>query len=206
MKKEIISIFMLLIATAVFPQTTTVTSPDKNTSVTFALKDGEASYNISNNGKVLIENSPLGVIANIGNFRSNLQFVDFATSTVSKSYTQDKIKRFSNKYAANQLICNVKNSKGNAMQFVIEVSNNNVAIKYNFPKNKEVGSIVIEKECTGFKFPSHATTFICPQSDAMIGWKGTKPSYEEEYVFDGAMTAKSKYGHGYPFPCLFHVG
>ena len=92
MKKGIISIFMLLIATAVFPQTTTVTSPDKNTSVAFALKDGEASYNISNNGKVLIENSPLGVIANIGDFRSNLQFVDFATSTVSKSYTQDKIK------------------------------------------------------------------------------------------------------------------
>ena len=58
MKKGIISIFMLLIATAVFPQTTTVTSPDKNTSVAFALKDGEASYNISNNGKVLIENSP----------------------------------------------------------------------------------------------------------------------------------------------------
>ncbi len=206
MKKGIISIFMLLIATAVFPQTTTVTSPDKNTSVAFALKDGEASYNISNNGKVLIENSPLGVIANIGDFRSNLQFVDFATSTVSKSYTQDKIKRFSNKYDANQLICNVKNSKGNTMQFVIEVSNNNVAIKYNFPKNLEVGSIVIEKECTGFRFPQHTTTFIVPQSKAMIGWKRTKPSYEEEYTNDEPVGTPSKFGHGFTFPSLFHVG
>ncbi|MDE6326638.1 MAG: glycoside hydrolase family 97 catalytic domain-containing protein, partial [Duncaniella sp.] len=62
------------------------------------------------------------------------------------------------------------------------------------------------KEASGFDFPSFTTTFITPQRDTMVGWKRTKPSYEEEYTFDGAMTDKSKFGHGYTFPALFHVG
>ena len=64
----------------------------------------------------------------------------------------------------------------------------------------------MEKEATGFKFPSYTTTFITPQSHAMIGWKRTKPSYEEPYKPDAPMTEKSMYGHGYTFPALFHVG
>ena len=62
------------------------------------------------------------------------------------------------------------------------------------------------KEATGFDFPSHTTTFLTPQSDAMIGWKGTKPSYEEEYKYDEPMSTRSQYGHGYTFPALFKVG
>lgn len=42
----------------------------------------------------------------------------------------------------------------------------------------------MNSERTGFRFPSQTTTFLCPQSDAMIGWKRTKPSYEEEYKAD----------------------
>jgi CheY-like chemotaxis protein/kynurenine formamidase/two-component sensor histidine kinase len=34
----------------------------------------------------------------------------------------------------------------------------------------------------------------------------TKPSYEEEYKADAPMNVRSQYGHGYTFPCLFHVG
>ena len=40
----------------------------------------------------------------------------------------------------------------------------------------------------------------------MIGWKRTKPSYEEEYKADAPMNERSGYGHGYTFPCLFKVG
>ena len=61
-------------------------------------------------------------------------------------------------------------------------------------------------EETGFRFPQQTTTFLCPQSDAMIGWKRTKPSYEEEYKADAPMSDRSQYGHGYTFPCLFRIG
>ena len=66
-------------------------------------------------------------------------------------------------------------------QIIFRVSNNDIAFRYEMPKYGDTGSIVIEKETTGFDFPSFNTTFLCPQSDAMIGWKRTKPSYEEEY-------------------------
>ena len=66
--------------------------------------------------------------------------------------------------------------------------------------------IIIDEEKTAFRLPEATTTFLSPQSDPMIGWKRTKPSYEEEYTPDAPMTAKSKYGKGYTFPCLFHVG
>lgn len=86
------------------------------------------------------------------------------------------------------------------------VSNNNIAFRYEIPRYAETGSIVLEKEVTGFNFPISTTTFLCPQSDAMVGWKRTKPSYEEEYKTDIPVGICSQYGHGYTFPCLFRVG
>ena len=65
---------------------------------------------------------------------------------------------------------------------------------------------MVNDETTGFRFPQQSTTFLTPQSDAMIGWKRTKPSYEEDYVADAPMHRISQYGHGFTFPCLFKIG
>ena len=40
----------------------------------------------------------------------------------------------------------------------------------------------------------------------MIGWKRTKPSYEEEYTPDAPLTQRSQYGRGFTFPGLFRIG
>ena len=40
----------------------------------------------------------------------------------------------------------------------------------------------------------------------MIGWKRTKPSYEEIYLPDAPLTQASQFGKGYTFPALFHIG
>lgn len=40
----------------------------------------------------------------------------------------------------------------------------------------------------------------------MVGWKRSKPSYEEEYEADAPMDQPSQFGHGYTFPALFRVG
>jgi hypothetical protein len=92
------------------------------------------------------------------------------------------------------------------MTVAFRVSDNDLAFRYELPKYGDTASIVILSEATGFDFPSFTTTFLCPQSDAMIGWKRTKPSYEEEYKADAPLTEPSQYGHGFTFPCLFHVG
>ena len=44
------------------------------------------------------------------------------------------------------------------------------------------------------------------RSHGKFRYARTKPSYEEDYKVDQPLTAKSGYGHGYTFPCLFKVG
>ncbi len=104
------------------------------------------------------------------------------------------------------MLCSFVNGEGKNVQITFRVSNNDVAFRYTLPREQGKGSVTVNSERTGFRFPSQTTTFLCPQSDAMIGWKRTKPSYEEEYKADAPMNERSGYGHGYTFPCLFKVG
>ena len=82
-----------------------------------------------------------------------------------------------------------------------------VAFRYLIPRqrNDNPKSAVILAEATGFNLPEGTTTFLTPQSKAMVGWERTKPSYEEEYKADAQMAQRSQYGEGFTFPCLFRV-
>ena len=64
----------------------------------------------------------------------------------------------------------------------------------------------LQRGVSSFNFPEGTSTFLCPQITPMAGWERTKPSYEEEYTADAPMTAKSRFGVGYTFPCLFRIG
>lgn len=185
-----------------------VTGPDGKLVVTTDVAAGVPQYSVTYDGKQLIEQSPLGFVTNIGDFSRGMTMTDTKTGNVSKSYNQDRIKKSHVDYNANTLVTTFKNEAGQEMSVEWQVSDNDVAFRYIIPRQKggETGSLVMEKEATGFKFPSYTTTFITPQSHAMIGWKRTKPSYEEPYKPDAPMTEKSMYGHGYTFPALFHVG
>lgn len=185
-----------------------VTGPDGKLVVTTDVAAGVPQYSVTYDGKQLIEQSPLGFVTNIGDFSRGMTMTDSKTGNVSKSYNQDRIKKSHVDYNANTLVTTFKNEAGQEMSIEWQVSDNDVAFRYIIPRQKggETGSLVVEKEATGFKFPSYTTTFITPQSHAMIGWKRTKPSYEEPYKPDAPMSEKSMYGHGYTFPALFHVG
>ena len=74
------------------------------------------------------------------------------------------------------------------------------------PQYGERITCIIEKELSGFNFPQKTTTFLTPQATPGIGWKRSKPSYEEEYVADEPIGTPSKYHLGYTFPGLFHIG
>ena len=100
----------------------------------------------------------------------------------------------------------MQNAARETIEFEFRVSNNDIAIRYNIPKPRQRASTRVLFENTGFRFPDGTTTFLTPQSDAMIGWQRSKPSYEEGYSNDGQMNVRSQYGHGYTFPGLFHVG
>jgi hypothetical protein len=183
-----------------------VTSPDKNLQVSVFLKEGTINYNLSYRGKLILEDSPLGMVTNISDFSKELHLVDKKESTIDKVYTENRIKKSNINYHANELICSYETSKKEKISIIFRVSNNDVAFKYTLAQNGETACCIIQKELTGFKFPQSTTTFLTPQASPMIGWKRTKPSYEEEYVPDEPIGTPSKYGIGYTFPGLFHIG
>ena len=173
--------------------------------VTFR-KFGEPTYALTYKGKTMLQDSPLGLVTNVSDFTKGLMVVEEKTATIDKTYKQDRIKKSQIHYVANELVCKVENDKKQQMEITFRVSNNNVAFRYTLLKRGETGSVRVMSEATSFQFPEYTTTFLTPQSDAMIGWKRTKPSYEEGYKVDASMNEKSGYGHGYTFPCLFKVG
>lgn len=142
----------------------------------------------------------------MGDFAGQLKLTGYSTTAIDTVYQQSRIKASNIHYQANQLVCSFETAEGKKMSVTFRVSNNDVAFRYTLPRQNGTGSVRVMSEATGFRFPEQTTTFLCPQSDAMIGWKRTKPSYEEEYKADAPMDVRSQYGHGYTFPCLFRVG
>lgn len=206
MNKHLLLCAFALSFSIVSAQQATVTGPDGNLKVDISLKGGKPLYTVSYKDKTILEDSPLGFVTDIGDFSTNVSYVGQTTSTVSKTYVQDRIKQSVVNYNANELKITFANADKNPFDVVFRVSNNDIAFRYEMPQYGETASIVMRSEATGFDFPENTTTFICPQSDPMIGWKRTKPSYEEEYKADAPITTESQYGEGYTFPCLFHVG
>ncbi len=189
-------------------QSVSVNGPDGKLQLTVSCPsaNGEVSYAVTYNGKQMLESSPLGMETNVGDFYRGLQLKEHKVTALDTVYEQSRIKASRIHYQANELLCSFVNGEGKNVQITFRVSNNDVAFRYTLPREQGKGSVTVNSERTGFRFPSQTTTFLCPQSDAMIGWKRTKPSYEEEYKADAPMNERSGYGHGYTFPCLFKVG
>lgn len=189
-------------------QSVSVNGPDGKLQLTVSCPsaNGEVSYAVTYNGKQMLESSPLGMETNVGDFYRRLQLKEHKVTAFDTVYEQSRIKASHIHYRANELLCSFVNGEGKNVQITFRVSNNDVAFRYTLPREQGKGSVTVNSERTGFRFPSQTTTFLCPQSDAMIGWKRTKPSYEEEYKADAPMNERSGYGHGYTFPCLFKVG
>ena len=189
------------------PKENKVSSPDGRLEVSVMLgRGGAPAYTVSYDSNVILENSPLGLVTTGGDLTRGLEFVSADTESVSKNYTQPKVKKSQISYNANKLTYVVKDAKGQEMSIIFEVSNNDIAFRYKLGTYRGRYSTVILREATGFDFPLGTTTFLSAQADPMTGFAQTKPSYEEGYGYDEPMDKKSQYGNGYTFPCLFHVG
>ena len=185
---------------------TEVQSPDGRLVVMVMVENGRASYEVMYDGKTVLEASPLGLIADVGDFTQGLTWKGTGTfPQIDKEYDISRTKTSHVHYVANQLKFRLQNQQGETLSVVFRVSNNDIAFRYELPRMNrgETGAVRVFREATGFDFPEGTTTFLTPQSDAMTGWKRSKPSYEEVYRTDAAMTDPSQYGHGYTFPCLF---
>ncbi len=196
----------ILISSTAFAQSDVkVSSPDGNLEITVANKQGKPVYAVSYKGKKMLENSPLGVTTNEGDFSTNLSLLNSETGEIDKQYTQGKIKQSYVEYKANTLTVTFENADERQISVQFQVSNNDIAFRYELPAWGETMAAVVEKEATGFKFPSSTKAFLSPMMTPMTGFARTAPSYESGYVADEALENTTA-DYGYVFPGLFRVG
>ena len=206
MKRQTFLLALALGASSLWAQQATVSGPDNQLKVDISVDNGNPFYSVSYKGKTILEKSPLGFAADIGDFSKGMAYVGQKSRSMEESYRADRIKQSEVDYHANELTVTLENAEKKPIDVTFRVSDNDIAFRYEMPRYGETGSIVIEKEATGFDFPSYTTVFLTPQSTPMIGWKRTKPSYEEEYITDAPLTTRSQFGEGFTFPGLFRIG
>lgn len=197
---------LLLFLTGIsgFAQVAEISSPDGKLKLNVFAENGKALYNLSFQGKIMLEKSPLGLITNESDFSENLKFVDSKKDKVSKNYANEKIKKSQVSYTANTLTVNFTNADNFNIGIEFQVSNNNLAFRYEIQPMKDHLSAVVQSEITGYRFPAQTTTFLSPMMKPMTGFARTAPSYESGYKADAELGIKADYG--YVFPGLFHVG
>jgi len=163
----------------------------------------------------MLLDSPLGLKTNVGDFSKDLTFMQEIRpegGTYKHSYHLRQSKQSEINSEENGIILMLYTPETKKHKLVMAVAfhvfNNNIAYNYRIIQGEgaETAAIIVTEEVSGFHLPIDATAFICPQSNPMIGWKRTKPSYEEGYIWDEPITTRSQYGQGWTFPCLFHEG
>ncbi|MDC2730460.1 glycoside hydrolase family 97 protein [Bacteroides ovatus] len=206
MMKFFIVMAMLLGSSVASAENKQITSPDGKLVVTVADMDGRPSYSVSYDNVLFLKPSPLGIIANIGDFSSGMSLEkNVSTNKIDETYELASIKKSKVRYVANEAVFSFTQQGKTIYDVIFRISNNDVAFKYKIYPQGETLSCVVKQEVTGFVFPDGTTTFLCPQSKPMGGFARTSPSYETSYTADD-VAGKNGWGEGYTFPCLFRNG
>ena len=204
--KSFIVMAMLLGSSVASAENKQITSPDGKLVVTVSDTDGRPSYSVSYDNVLFLQPSPLGMVANIGDFSSGMSLEkNVSTNKIDETYELASIKKSKVRYVANEAVFSFTQQGKTIYDVIFRISNNDVAFKYKMYPQGETLSCVVEQEATGFVFPDGTTTFLCPQSKPMGGFARTSPSYETSYTADDA-AGKNGWGEGYTFPCLFRNG
>ncbi len=181
--------------------------PDKRLVVTVDDEGGRPSYRITYDGRSFLEQSPLGLLTDIGDFSQGLSLADsaFRISETDIRYELRTIKRSRVEVQAVRAVCPFYKDGRRVIDVEFHVSACDVAFRYKMYPQGDRLCAVVQSEATGFVLPEGTTTFLCPQVKAMGGFARTFPSYETPYMADDVM-GKNGWGEGYTFPCLFRTG
>ncbi len=183
-----------------------VTGPDRRLVVTVSDNNGRPEYKVDYDGIPFILPSALGLDTDMGDFRSGMTILKASpVENIDETYSIPNIKKSTVHHRANSRKITFARDGKKIFDVIFEVSDNDVAYRYNLrPQGESLSAIVLD-EASSFVMPEATTTFLCPQSLPGGGWKHTYPSYETEYTLDDKM-GKNGEGAGFTFPCLFRNG
>jgi hypothetical protein len=179
-------------------------SPDNTIQVNVELKENKnLVYNITKNGKLVLDSSKLGIIRKDGNFSTGLSLVSVSeVEKINENYSLKVGKKLNIDYQANKKTFHFENAEGKKIDIIFQVSNDGVAFRYYFPETSNEIKY-IDEEITSFKFPKGTKAWLQPCADAKTGWHRSQPSYEESYLMDIPVGTESPFKAGWVFPALF---
>ena len=196
MKNFLFSTLLLMLPFSMMAQQEyRVLSPDGLTYLNVKLADGRLTYNAGyrtvvkakKKGAVadtldvpMILESPLGLYTSVGDFSKGLEYRPMPKNVErlnqKHEYTLRQGKQSKISSEENTLLLCFTNPEAKAKKLVMwvlfNVFNNNIAYCYRIcqEQGSQTSAVVVTGEASGFRLPTDATAFICPQSDPMIGW------------------------------------
>ena len=180
--------------------------PDGRLGVEVSVSGGKPAYTVRYDGVTLVEPSPLGLRADVGNFTEGLELTAFSSSEVADDYSVPTIKCSEVHYRAVRGVYSFSKEGRPALEVIFQVSDSDVAFRYHvLAPDRETKVARVWEEATGYVFPSGTTGFLSPQMPPMEGFARTTPSYEKIYSMDEPLGGNGE-GYGYVFPALFRAG
>jgi hypothetical protein len=150
---------------------------------------------------VILEQSKLGIIRGDEDFSRNLALE--SVSDVETTKTEYDLHQRKYSYAGNRRVFHLKNSSGNRMDIIFQVSNDGVAFRYYFPDSSSETKRIVE-EVSSFHFLPGTKAWIQPMADAKTGWSDVQPCYEEHYQQGVEVDKLIPNKAGWVFPALFN--
>src|SRR5690606_32376469 len=97
--------------------------------------NGKATYSVLAGNATILESSKLGLLREDADFSKSLSLESAsAVYVVSDQYELLTSKRKLNAYKANKQVYRLKNSSGQLMDVIFQVSNDGLAVRYYFPE------------------------------------------------------------------------
>ena len=182
-------------------------SPDSTAIVTISEIDGSPYYSLSYKGEKFIEDSPIGIVTDLGDFSKDLKIKDVTeVKSVSGKYRMRNAKKSDISYNGSEYTVVFGNDTTDLFSMEWHLQNNDVAFRYTIIPHGETRVCRVLEETTEFTFPEETTTFLSEQMEAMGGWMRTAPSYETSYLADAMMDRGYQAKDGFVFPSLFKIG
>jgi len=152
---------------------------------------------------MVLEKSRLGLVREDADFTHQLKFITVSPNQrIKDSYTIVNAKRKQNLYIANKTIVQLQNSNRQKLNIIFQVSNDGVALQYEFPEQSN-DIKKIKSEATTFHFNADARAWLQPKTEAQSGWEHSNPSYEAHYMMDIPTDSSAPGKNGWVYPAMF---
>jgi alpha-glucosidase len=174
-------------------------SPDKQLDVNIKLaENGSLIYTLKNNERIVLGQSPLGMVFEETAFDTGLTFVSVTEKPNQKDeYTLIGGKQLKNSPVWNEMTITFSNRDGKKMDVTFRLFDTGLGFNYAFSDSKH-SSYTLSDELTGFRLPVDG-----------FGWMHATdraPAYEGFYENKIHIGTHSPANRNWAFPMLFHTG